>query len=92
MQHHYRWRSRPNIAKLKQNIDQLRTVILQLRQQLQTKQTAVSGLELALRERSERIDALQGRLEQSRAQCRRRRRARKLFQDATSGLTNEAAS
>jgi hypothetical protein len=71
MQHHYRWRSRPNIAKLKQNIDQLRTVILQLRQQLQTKQTAVSGLELALRERSERIDALNARLEQSREQVRR---------------------
>jgi hypothetical protein len=51
--------------------DQLRMVVIQLRHELQTKQTALSGLELALRERSERIDALQGRLEQSRAQCRR---------------------
>jgi hypothetical protein len=51
--------------------DQLRMVVIQLRHELQTKQTAVSGLELALRERCKHVDELNARLEQSRAQCRR---------------------
>jgi hypothetical protein len=92
MHHHIRWRSRPNAAKLERSIDELRTENVRLRHELQTKQSALGGLELALQARHETIDALNARLEQSRAQCRRRRRARKLFQDATSGLTNEAAS
>jgi len=45
----------------------LRSEIVKLCSELRTKQTQVGGLELALRERSERIYALQGRLEQARA-------------------------
>jgi len=44
--------------------DQLRMVVIQLRHELRTKQIALSGLELALRERCARIDALRDRIEQ----------------------------
>jgi hypothetical protein len=64
------WKRR-RIEPAERENDQLRMVVIQLRHELQTKQTALGGLELALRERSERIDALNARLEQSRAQCRR---------------------
>ena len=64
------WKSRRLDPTEKEN-DQLRLVIIQLRHELQTKQTALGGLELALRERCEHIDTLNARLEQSRAQCQR---------------------
>jgi hypothetical protein len=64
------WKSRRLDPTEKEN-DQLRLVIIQLRHELQTKQTALGGLELALRERCEHIDTLNARLEQSREQCRR---------------------
>jgi hypothetical protein len=67
----YRWRSAPSVAKLERSIDQLRSENIRLRDQLQAKQTALGGLELALQARHETIDALNARLEQSRAQCRR---------------------
>ena len=67
----YRWRSRPDAAKLEQAIDRLQTENIQLRDQLRAKQTALGGLELALQARHQTIDALNARLEQSRAQCRR---------------------
>jgi len=47
------WKFRPPGPLEKENAA-LRTVIAQLREQLRTKQTAVGGLELALRERTER--------------------------------------
>jgi hypothetical protein len=62
-------RHRP--SELERTNDQLRTELIQLRHELQTKQTALGGLELALRERCEHIDTLNARLEQSREQCRR---------------------
>jgi chromosome segregation ATPase len=64
------WKPR-RLNPIEKENNQLRSVVIQLREQLRTKQTAVSGLELALRERSERIDALQDRLEQSQAQIRK---------------------
>ena len=64
------WKRR-RIEPAERENDQLRMVVIQRRHELQTNQTARGGLELALRERSERIDALNARLEQSRAQCRR---------------------
>jgi hypothetical protein len=58
-------------SELERTNNQLRIELIQLRHELQTKQTALGGLELALRERCEHIDTLNARLEQSRAQCRR---------------------
>ena len=49
----------------------LRSEIVKLRHELRTKQTQVGGLELALHQRHETIDALNGKLEAARAQCRR---------------------
>jgi hypothetical protein len=68
------WKAR-RLEPVERDNATLRTTIVQLRHELRTKQTALSSLELALRERSERIDALNARLEQSRAQCRRHRSA-----------------
>jgi hypothetical protein len=51
--------------------DALRMVVIQLRHELQTKQTALCGLELALRERSERIDELANAIAVLRDQNRR---------------------
>ena len=67
----FRWRSRPDAAKLERSIDELRSENIRLRDQLRAKQTALGGLELALQARHETIDQLNARLEQSRAQCRR---------------------
>jgi len=47
------WKRR-RIEPAERENDQLRMVVIQLRHELQTKQTALGGLELALRERSER--------------------------------------
>ena len=62
-------RHRP--SELERTNNQLRIELIQLRHELQTKQTALGGLELALRERCEHIDTLNARLEQSREQVRR---------------------
>jgi hypothetical protein len=67
----FRWRSRPDAAKLERSIDELRSENIRLRDQLRAKQTALGGLELALQARHETIDQLNARLEQSREQCRR---------------------
>jgi hypothetical protein len=67
----YRWRAHPGAAALEHTVDQLRSENIRLRDQLRAKQTALGGLELALQARHETIDALNARLEQSRAQCRR---------------------
>jgi len=49
----------------------LRTELIKLRRELQTKQTQVGGLKLALQQRNERIDQLQGQVEAARAMCRK---------------------
>jgi chromosome segregation ATPase len=60
------WKARP-LEPVEQDNAQLRT----LRRQLQTKQSQVGGLKLALQQRHQTIDALNGKLEQVRAQNRR---------------------
>ena len=67
MQRSYRWRSRPNIAKLEDEIDTLKTVVIRLRRELENKQGANGRLKLLLRERLTRIDELNGKLDQLRA-------------------------
>ena len=52
-------------------VDRLKTVICCLRRELENKQGAVGRLELLLHERLTKIDELNSRLEQSRAQIRR---------------------
>jgi len=60
----FRWKSRPDIARLEQDNDRLRIELIKLRRDLQTRQTQVGGLKLALQQRHETIDALRGRIEQ----------------------------
>jgi hypothetical protein len=64
------WKARRLDPTEKEN-DQLRMELIQLRRELENKQGAVGRLELALHQRLETIDALNARLEQSRAQCQR---------------------
>ena len=59
-----RWRSRP--APLEHEIDALKTVVIQLRRELENKQGYAGRLEMLLRSRTERIDQLNGQLEQVR--------------------------
>jgi hypothetical protein len=66
-----RWRSRPDIAPLEHEIDTLKTVVIQLRRDLTNKTGYATRLELVLRQRMERIDQLNGQLEQVREQNRR---------------------
>jgi len=67
----YRWKSRPDVAQLEQAIDQLRTVIIQLRRELTNKEDYAAKLELALHERLTRIDALTATVDSLRQQNRR---------------------
>jgi len=71
MSWNYHWRTSPAVSVLEQTIDQLRMDNVRLRHELQTKQTQVGGLKLALHQRHQTIDALNGKLEAARAQCRR---------------------
>ena len=64
MQHHYRWRTRGNIAKLEHEIDALKTVVIRLRREVETKQGANGRLKLLLRERLTRIDELTAKVDQ----------------------------
>ena len=61
----------PAELKLKLENDGLKTTIVCLRRDIESKQGAVGRLEVLMRERMERIDELNGRLEQARAQNRR---------------------
>jgi hypothetical protein len=67
----YRWKSRPNIAPLEQALAAARSEIVRLRSDLTNKAGYAATLELVLRQRTQIIDDLVGKLEQSRAQCRR---------------------
>jgi predicted RNase H-like nuclease (RuvC/YqgF family) len=51
-------------------VDKLKTVIVCLKRELENKQGAVGRLEVLTRERSERIDQLQGTVDQLRLQNR----------------------
>ena len=53
-----RWRSRPDIAPLEHEIDALKTVVIQLRRELENKQGYAGRLEHLLRSRTERCDEL----------------------------------
>lgn len=67
------WPRRPDLdaLKLQRENDGLRTIIVCLKRELENRQGAVGRLELLLRERIERIDELNGRIEQLRNQNRR---------------------
>jgi len=65
-----RQRSRAEILLVRE-IDGLRTTICCLRRELENRDGAVSRLELLLRERLERVDALSNALAQVREQNRR---------------------
>jgi chromosome segregation ATPase len=67
----YHWRTHPGVEQLEQTVEQLRMDNIRLRHELQAKQTQLGGLKLALQQRHETIDALNSKLEQARAQCRR---------------------
>jgi predicted RNase H-like nuclease (RuvC/YqgF family) len=67
----FRWRSHPSAAHLEHTIDQLRTENIKLRHDLQTKQTQVGGLKLALQERMQRVDELANTIAVLRDQNRR---------------------
>ena len=71
MSWNYHWRTSPAVSVLEQTIDRLRMDNVRLRHELQTKQTQVGGLKLALHQRHETIDALNGKLEAARALCRK---------------------
>jgi hypothetical protein len=56
---------------LEQTVEQLRADNVRLRRDLTNKAGYAAKLELALKQRHETIDALNGKLEAARAQCRR---------------------
>ena len=60
----WRWKLSPE----EQIVNQLRAANVQLRRQLTTKTNLANGLQLALHQRHETIDALRGRIEQLQAQ------------------------
>lgn len=62
--------SRTELHLIKEN-DSLRTTIICLRRELQDKQGAVGRLHILMRERTERIDQLNNRIEQLRDQNQR---------------------
>jgi len=61
----------PGAAALERNLDELRTTVIKLRHELTNKEGYAATLELVLRQRMERIDQLNGQLEQVREQNRR---------------------
>jgi chromosome segregation ATPase len=54
----YRWKSRPDIAELETQLDELRSTVVQLRHDLGNKQRHVGQLKVLLLQRTERIDEL----------------------------------
>jgi hypothetical protein len=64
------WKARrPN--QIEKENDQLRTVVIQLRHELETRENAVRRLEILARARSTRIDNLTGTVDRLREQNRR---------------------
>jgi hypothetical protein len=64
------WKARPR-EPLEQENDTLKTTIVRLRHDLQTKQSQVGSLKLVLHQRLETIDELRGRIDQLREQNQR---------------------
>ena len=71
MKFNYHWRATPAVEQLERHIDELRTTVIRLHREVENKAGYAAKLELVLRQRTETIDALNARLEQSREQCRR---------------------
>ena len=69
--HRYRWKSRPDVGQLGHQIDALKTVVIRMRRELENKQGANGRLKLLVRQLTQTIDDLVGKLEQSQAQIRR---------------------
>jgi len=67
----YHWRATPAVEQLERHIDELRTTVIRLHREVENKAGYAAKLELVLRQRTETIDALNARLEQSREQVRR---------------------
>jgi hypothetical protein len=65
------WQPRINPKQLKKHHDELALKLLRTREELQKQERYATGLEIALSTRLERIDELNGKLEQSREQIRR---------------------
>jgi len=61
---------RPDAAALERNVDELRTVMIQLRHELTNKTGYAATLELVLKQRTQTIDDLRGKLDQLRASMR----------------------
>jgi len=59
------------LSDLEREKHQLQMAVLKLRRELETKQQYAGRLEVLLHQRTETIDALNGKLEQSREQVRR---------------------
>ena len=66
MRWNYHWRASPAVEQLEKTVEQLRADNVRLRREVETKQTQVGGLELALHQRHETIDALNAKLEHAR--------------------------
>ena len=67
----FRWKSRPDLAALERNVDELRTVIIQLRHELGNKHRHVGQLKTLLLQRTECIDELANTIAVLREQNRR---------------------
>jgi hypothetical protein len=84
------WKPR-RLQPLEQDNAALRSELIKLRHDLQTKQTALGGLQLALHQRSEHIDQLNSTIDRLRAANQKaRRRSGAILPDAGRQLTNTA--
>ena len=70
MRWNYHWRASPAVEQLERHIDELRTTVIRLRGEVKNKQGYVGRLKILVRQRSDTIDDLRGKLEQSQAQIR----------------------
>jgi predicted RNase H-like nuclease (RuvC/YqgF family) len=66
----YHWRASPAVEQLERHIDELRTTVVRLRHEVETKQSHLGRLKILVQQRSNTIDDLRGKLEQSQQQIR----------------------